>query len=62
MNEYELSYRTQDGVVTRVVIARDAELAELQAPLEAEDVVVRSLRRLGPSCQRSNPTHWPARR
>jgi len=62
MNEFELTYRLPDGVVTRVVLARDAEAAELQAPLEAEDIAVRSLRRLGPSCQRSNPAHWPVRR
>ncbi len=62
MNEFELSYRTSDGVVTRVVQARDAEAAELLAPLEAEDIAVRPLRRKGPACQRMNPAHWPQRR
>lgn len=62
MNEFELSYRTADGVVTRVVRARDSEAAELLAPLEAEDIAVRPLRRKGPACQRMNPSHWPQRR
>lgn len=62
MNEFELTYRMPDGVVTRVVTARDPEAAELLAPLEATDIAVRSLRRKGPACQRTNPTHWPQRR
>ena len=62
MNEFELTYRLPDGVVTRIVTARDPEAAELLAPLEASDIAVRSLRRKGPACQRTNPTHWPQRR
>ena len=38
------------------------EAAELLAPLEAEDVRVRPVRRKGPACQRMNPGHWPQRR
>lgn len=62
MNEFELTYRMPDGVVTRIVGARDPEAAELQAPLEATDITVRSLRRKGPACQRTLPAHWPQRR
>lgn len=62
MNEFELRYRTVDGIVTRTVEARDAEAAELLAPLEAEEVQVRPLRRKGPACQRMHPVHWPQRR
>jgi len=62
MNEFELRYRAVDGVVTRIVQARDAEAAELLAPLEAEEVQVRPLRRKGPACRRTDPAHWPQRR
>jgi len=62
MNEFEITYRTAEGVVTRLVIARDAEAAELMAPLDAEDVVVRPVRRRGPACQRNTPSGWPIRR
>jgi len=62
MNDFELSYLTAEGRVTRVVVARDPEAAELQAPLDATDISVRSLRRKGPACQRTNPVHWPQRR
>lgn len=62
MNEFELSYRLAENHVTRIVVARDAEAAELQAPLDATDINVRSLRRKGPACQRTNPAHWPQRR
>lgn len=62
MNEFELRYRTVDGTVTRVVQARDAEAAELLAPLAAEDVEVRPLRRKGSACRRMRPAHWPQRR
>lgn len=62
MNEFELTYLMPDGRVTRVVVARDAEAAELMAPLEADDVVVRPLRRRGPVCQRNTPAGWPIRR
>lgn len=62
MNEFELSYRLPSGPITRIVGARDAEAAELQAPLEATDISVRPLRRKGPACQRMNPGHWPQRR
>lgn len=62
MNEFELTYRTADGPVTRVVFARDAEAAELQAPLEAEDLVVRPRRRTGASCRPTPPPGWPVRR
>lgn len=62
MNEFELSYRMPDGLVTRIVVARDAEAAELMAPLEAEDLIVRPLPRRGPVCQRNTPANWPIRR
>lgn len=62
MNEFEITYRTAEGVVTRIVIARDAEAAELMAPIDADDVEVRPIRRRGPACQRSTPAGWPIRR
>lgn len=62
MSQFELTYRTNEGVVVVQVEACDAEVAELQAPLEAHDVVVRALRRRGPSCRVSVPAHWPERR
>ncbi len=62
MNEFEITYRTAAGVVTRIVIARDAEAAELMAPIDADDVVVRPVRRRGPACQRNTPAGWPIRR
>jgi hypothetical protein len=62
MSQFELTYRTAQGVVVVQVEACDAEVAELQAPLEAHDVVVRALRRRGPSCRASVPAHWPERR
>lgn len=62
MNEFELSYRLAEDHVTRIVVARDSEAAELQAPLDATDITVRSLRRKGPACKRTNPAHWPQRR
>lgn len=62
MSDFELTYRTVDGPVTRLVQAVDPEAAELLAPLEAEDVRVRPVRRKGPACQRMNPGHWPQRR
>ncbi|MSQ69303.1 MAG: hypothetical protein EXR83_14135 [Gammaproteobacteria bacterium] len=62
MSQFELTYRTDAGLVVVQVEAPDAERAELRAPLEARDVVVRSLRRRGPSCRVSVPAHWPERR
>jgi len=62
MNEFEITYRTADGLVTRIVIARDADAAELMAPLDADDVQVRAIRRRGPACQRNTPAGWPIRR
>jgi hypothetical protein len=48
--------------VTRVVTAVDADAAELQAPLEAEDITVRPRRRIGASCRPAPPPGWPIRR
>ena len=62
MNEFELRYRLAEDSVTRIVQARDAEAADLLAPLEAADVRVRPLRRRGPACRRAHPAHWPPRR
>jgi hypothetical protein len=62
MSEFELSYRTAAGPVTRVVTAVDADAAELQAPLEAEDITVRPRRRIGASCRPTPPPGWPIRR
>lgn len=62
MNEFELRYRLVGADITRTVQARDAEAAELLAPLEATDIAARPLRRKGPACQRMLPAHWPQRR
>ena len=45
MSQFEVSWRTPEGVVTQVVEAADAEAAELKAPFDAEDITVRPLRR-----------------
>ena len=62
MSEFELSYRTKDGPVLRVVTASDAEAAELKAPFDADDIVVRPVRRVGASCRATPPPGWPQRR
>ena len=62
MSQFEVSWRTPQGVETLVVDAPDAEAAELKAPFDAEDITVRPLRRRGPSCRTTDPTHWPERR
>ena len=62
MSEFELSYRLPDGPVTKVVNAVDADAAELHAPLDAEDIVVRPRRRVGASCRPATPPGWPVRR
>jgi hypothetical protein len=62
MSEFELSYRTTEGPVTRIVTASDADAAEMQAPFDAEDIAVRPRRRIGASCRAQPPPGWPIRR
>lgn len=62
MAEFELSYRTPQGPVTRLVVASDADAAELQAPFDAEEILVQPRRRIGASCRPTQPPGWPVRR